>query len=307
VIDPEAPSRLALGEVEAPRPQRSEALVRVKAISLNRGEVRRAGSAEAGATIGWDIAGVVEAPAEDGSGPALGTRVVGMLASGAWAERIALPTNALAPLPDAVTDAQAACLPVAGVTALRALEHGGLLSGKRVLITGASGGVGQFALQIANAAGALTVGSVRQQRSEACAREMGAHEVVVGDDLEAARQHGPFDLVVESVGGDSLAQALTMLAPAATCVALGASASGQSTINVSAFYLTGGATLYGFILFYEHARNPIGRDLGRLVALVAAGTLRVPVALEASWERVGQVAQQLTDRAFTGKAVLYVD
>jgi NADPH:quinone reductase len=307
VVDPNALARLALGEVEEPQPQRNEALVRVTAISLNRGEVRRAQTAEAGSTIGWDIAGVIERPAANGSGPAAGTRVVGMLGTGAWAERVAVPTNAMAPLPDAVTDAQAACLPVAGLTALRALEHGGLLVGKRVLITGASGGVGQFALQIAHRSGAIVVGTARQTRSEGAAREMGADEVVVGDDIEGARRFGPYDLVVESVGGQSLGQAMSMLAPEATCVTLGVSGGTETTFSVGQFYLTGGATLYGFILFHEHARNPVAGDLARLAAMVADGSLRVPITLEAPWTRIGEVAQQLTDRAFTGKAVLYVE
>ena len=101
--------------------------MRVAAISLNRGEVRRAMSAEAGWRPGWDLAGTVERAARDGSGPPSGSRVVGFLASGAWAEAAAVPTRALAVLPDAVTFVQAATLPVAGLTALYALEQAALL------------------------------------------------------------------------------------------------------------------------------------------------------------------------------------
>src|SRR5437868_6423871 len=101
-----------------------------------------------------------------------------MLNPGAWAEVVAVPTSILAEIPESVSFAQAATLPIAGLTALWALEHGGLLLDRLVLITGASGGVGQFACQLARQAGARITGVVRQQGNAAAAREAGAHEVV---------------------------------------------------------------------------------------------------------------------------------
>src|SRR5207302_7521683 len=111
---------------------------------------------------GWDLAGIVENEAADGSGPRTGSRVVGMLNPGAWAEVVAVPTSILAEIPESVSFAQAATLPVAGLTALWALEHGGLLLDRLVLITGASGGVGHFACQITRKAGAPYIGDDRQ-------------------------------------------------------------------------------------------------------------------------------------------------
>ena len=107
VVSPEAQGRLAIRGVAEPVPDRAEALVRVRAISLNRGEVRRAGMAAAGWRPGWDLAGEVERAAADGSGPRVGARVVGLLPEGAWAERVAVPTHALAELPEKVTFSQA--------------------------------------------------------------------------------------------------------------------------------------------------------------------------------------------------------
>src|SRR5579884_1768931 len=115
VVDPSVKGRLALQEVASPTPLPSEALVRVAAISLNLGEVRRSTTAEAGWQPGWDFAGTVEQQAADGSGPRRGARVVGVLSVGAWAEVIAVPTPMLAELPDTVTFSQAATLPVAGL------------------------------------------------------------------------------------------------------------------------------------------------------------------------------------------------
>src|SRR5919107_1043210 len=114
VVDAGSKARLSLAEVGEPEPGPSESLVRVAAVSLNRGEVRRAEAAEPGFRPGWDLAGTVERPAPDA--PAEGTRVVGFLPSGAWGELIAVPTNALAELPDGVSFEEAATLPVAGPT-----------------------------------------------------------------------------------------------------------------------------------------------------------------------------------------------
>lgn len=307
LVSPSSPGRLGLGTVERPAPLPNQALIRIAAFSLNRGEVRRAASATSGSPIGWDLAGTVEEPAADGSGPPGGARVVAMRPNGAWAEYAAVQTNRCAELPDEVSFAQAATLPVAGLTALRALEKGGLLLERRVLITGASGGVGQFACQIARDAGAFVVGSVRQDRSAAVAREAGAHEVITGDDLSLAKEFSPYHLVVETVGGASLATALTMLAHDATCVSLGVSGGAEATINVGGFYLTGGASIYGFILFYEDEKMPVGADLARLVRLVAQGKLKTPISLEDTWDHVGETAQKLTERQYTGKAVLHVE
>src|ERR1700722_1384022 len=142
VADHDSPERLVIRPMPLAPAYRDEVTVRVNAISLNRGEVNRAVRvAEPGWRPGWDFAGVVEETAPDGSGPANGARVVGMLPSGAWAERIRVPTNAVAALPDEVTDAQAATLPVAGLTALHGLRQGGLLLGRKVLIDGASGAI----------------------------------------------------------------------------------------------------------------------------------------------------------------------
>lgn len=306
VTDPATPERLVLREVDAPGALPSEVLVRVRAISLNRGEVRNAMAATASGRPGWDLAGVVEQAAADGSGPRQGARVVGMLNPGAWAELVAVPTNSLAELPENVSFAQAATLPVAGLTALYALEKGGGLVERRVLVTGASGGVGLFAVELARLMGAQVVGSFRQRGSEAEVRHAGAHEVVIGDDLSPAKAFGPYDLILESVGGASLGTALNLLAPQGTCVLFGMSAGGDATFNPGGFFRTGGASLYGFIIFDEVKRKPASQGLARLARLVADGRLHPRISVEAPWTQVAEVARQLMDRGYPGKAVLYV-
>jgi NADPH:quinone reductase-like Zn-dependent oxidoreductase len=307
VVEVGSPNRLVLREVEEASPAPSEALIRVAAVSLNRGEVRRAATtSQDGFRPGWDVAGTVKRAAEDGSGPPEGTRVVGLLEAGAWAELAAVPTRSLAALPEGVSFAQAATLPVAGLTALYALEKGGGLLGKNVLITGASGGVGLFACRLARMAGAHVVGLIRSADREALVREAGAHAVVAGNDVSAAREHGPYDLVLESVGGEVLAGTLAMLATGGTCVSLGVSAGAESTFDVRSFYFTGGATLYGFFIFYEVLARPASEGLVRLLRLVTEGTLQPHIELEVPWEEIGDVAGRLVDRDYAGKAVLHV-
>lgn len=306
VVDPDAPARLALGEKDEPTPAPSEALVRVAAISLNRGEVRRAQGAEAGFYPGWDLAGTVEKAAANGSGPPEGSRVVGLMNPGAWAELVAVPTDSLAELPEEVSFEEAATLPVAGLTALYTLEKGGGLLGRRVLVTGASGGVGPFALQLARDAGARVVALVRREENVGPARENGAHEVAIGEGAGAAREFGPFDLILDSLGGEPLGEAMGLLATGGTCVSFGPSAGTETTFDVSSFYATGGASLYGFILFHEVRTKPASAGLARLAALVAEGKLKPNISVEDSWTNVGKVARRLLDRGYTGKAVLRV-
>lgn len=308
VVDPAAQARLRLGDVPMPTPQAHEALVRVAAVSLNRGEVRRSQAAAAGWRPGWDFAGVVERAAADGSGPKEGTRVVGLLRMGAWAEVVAAPTEAIAPIPDGVDFTQAACLPVAGLTALHALEKGGLLLGRSVLITGASGGVGHLAVQLARASGAFVVGAARQESHRDEVVRAGAHEVAIGDDLAAsARRWAPYHLVLESVGGKSLTAALSMLREESTCVTFGSSGGAEVTFDVSEFYPLSSARLMGFLLFHELRREPASVGLSRLLTLVADGRLKPHVAVEGDWEQVGELAGRLMERAYTGKAVLHLN
>ena len=301
---------LVIEEVGAGRVAAShEAVVRTEAISLNQGEVRRALEPTANGTRpGWDFAGVVEYAAANGEGPRAGERVVGFLEEGAWCERVVAPATSLAVLPDGVSGSVAASLPVAGLTALYALAEGELLVGKRVLVNGASGGVGHLAVQLGRAAGAHVVAAVRRSEQVAPARRDGAHAVVVTEDLSEAASEGPYDLILELAGGDALGRALGMLSAAGVCVSFGNSSRMQTSFDVFDFFIPHGRTrLVGFYLLPVLRREPASIGLGRLLSAVAAGYLRPRIEVEAPWTEVAEIATRFVGREITGKAVLHVE
>jgi NADPH:quinone reductase-like Zn-dependent oxidoreductase len=230
--------------------------------------------------------------------------VAGLLPEGAWAARVAAPSHAIAELPAAVTFSQASTLPVAGLTALYGLSKGGLLVGRRVLITGASGGVGDFAIQLARLAGAHVTANLRRPDAAEAVRRHGAHEVFVGEEIPA----GPkYDLILESVGGRTLGSALAALARGGTCVTFGVSAGAEVTFDPRQVFGIGRAVLYGLTLFNELDANPASAGLRRLADLVAAGQLVPTISVERPWGEIADVAEALQERRFSGKAVLMID
>ncbi len=289
VVDPTAPDAVRLTDVADPV-ARDGVLVEVRHAALNHGDLddARSGRVPPGAVLGSDVAGVVLW----GGAFAPGTRVVG-LARGAFAERAVLRADSLVEVPADVDLAQAAALPVAGVAALRALRAAGTLLGKRVLVTGASGGVGRFAVRLASMAGAYVIASVG---SLARGAGLGADEVVVG-------VHGvgaPVDVVLDNVGGPQLVAAWDVLAAGGSLQSVGWT-SGEPAVFPPYSTIGPAKSLTSFV-----NAGPVAGDLADLVRLVEAGELAVEIGWRGPLDRFADAAAALRARTVTGKAVLDV-
>ena len=265
------PEVLTLSELEDPKVGPGEILVDVRAAGVNPVDwkVLSGGLDPLMTTIfpvipGWDVAGVVTAVGLDVPEFSVGDAVMAYarkdwVQAGSFAEKMTVPVRAAARKPDSLSFAQAAALPLAGLTAYQSLHRLGLTAGQTVLVHGANGGVGSFAVQIAAAAGARVIGTA-SPRSHERVRGLGAEPVAYGDGLEErVRALAPdgVDLVVDYVGG-VLEQTLAVLAPGGR----------HGSIADGSVADAGGTYLWV---------RPDAADLDALSALVESGELRVDV------------------------------
>ncbi|WP_419993048.1 zinc-binding dehydrogenase [Streptomyces boninensis] len=306
VVDHSAPAHLALGDVPDPIPAPNEALVRVEAASLNYGEVKTAHdpAAVAGEVIGWDAAGTVLKAAADGSGPAAGTRVVTVGVTG-WAQLRAVPATRLGVVPDGADLGAISTIPVAGLTALHVLRRLGQLVARRVMITGATGGVGRYAVQLAARAGAEVVAISRDPARAEELRELGAHEVLA----DPAAVGRPVYGVLDNVGGRQLVDAFAAVEAHGSLVSVGRSSGADSVFPHTALQGNEGRhdrSIRTFFLYGEPDTD-FSADLTWLAAEVAEGRLDPGITWRGPWTRYAEPAERLLAGQLRGKAVLEID
>ncbi|MEU1116068.1 MULTISPECIES: zinc-binding dehydrogenase [unclassified Streptomyces] len=297
VVDHSEAGPVRFADVDEPVPSAGEALVEIRHIGLNFGELNYVDQWPAGAVHGHDAAGIVVRAASDGSGPPEGTRVAVGMAPHAWAERVAVGPASLGTVPKSVDLADAAALGIAGVTPFRVLRTRSLLA-RNVLITGASGGVGHFAVQLAALAGARVTALVGSPERTAGLRELGADKVLT----DLAETGDRFDLVLDTVGGPLVAQAWSSLAEGGTLHLVGYSSGQETTFPSGALFGFGeprSMATYGDM-------TPTGGELTDLLGLMAAGRLSAPVGLRGHWHEVGDAVQALFARKVHGKVILDV-
>lgn len=233
------PDVLQLKEIDLPEPGPEDLLVKVHTVSVNPADwYRMAGIPllirlkeglfrPSKQVVGCDVAGTVTAVGADVTRFKVGDAVFGDISHGGFAEYACAKADLFAHMPDNVTFEQAAATPVAGLTALQGLrDKGGIQAGMQVLINGASGGVGTFAVQIAKAYGA-TVTAVCSTRNVEMVRGLGADQVIDYQDEDFREADATYDLIFDAVGNVSAGQYKRLLKHGGTGVIVGINTAGD--------------------------------------------------------------------------------
>ncbi|GAC1578275.1 MAG: zinc-binding dehydrogenase [Candidatus Dormibacteria bacterium] len=250
-------------------------------------------------------------PGTEGVGRVAGRMVlihgggVGVRRDGLYAERAAVPADAVLDLPEGIDPVQAATLPVAGRTAWR-LSHdfGRVEPGQTLVVLGASGGVGSLVIQLAKHEGARVVAHTGSADKAGWLDELGADEVIVGSAAEIAprlRELAP-EVVLDPLGGDYTAAGLAALAPHGRLVLFGTSACPTGTIDLRELYRKA-ATLTSYAGIIEPAAEARAA-VARVLAEVVAGRLRVPIEDTLPLERGAEAHHRILERTVRGKLVL---
>lgn len=304
IVDHSARHGLRLGEAPDPVPEAHQALVAVHAASINFGDlVDNVQLAADGTVPGWEASGVVIRAAADGSGPQAGTPVATFGWTGGWAELRAVDTTLLSDVPEDADYGALATVPIAGVSALAALDRIGPTLGRRIMVTGASGGVGRYAVQLARFGGAhVTAVTGNLDKHGETLRKLGAHEVFSSPD----QSEGPLDGVVDTVGGATLVQSFQLLGRDGTLVALGHVTDEPETFPAGALTSRPGQDNRSIRTFFMPEATDFAQGLHWLTRLVASGTIDPGIAWRGDWADVDTAIDLLHARRLSGKAVLEV-
>ncbi|MGD9695470.1 MAG: zinc-binding dehydrogenase [Thermoleophilia bacterium] len=294
----DADAGIVLADVPTPEPAADEVLIAVEAYSVNRGEVHLLAAPRPGWRPGQDVVGRVLQAAADGGGPREGERVVGHAMQGGWAPVVPVPASAATVLPDSVPSTVASTLVVGGLTVLRLLRRAGALAGTRVLVTGASGGVGHGLAELAIGSGAEVVAVARTPERGELLRGFGASTVERVEDAA-----GPFDVVFESVGGETLVAAVAAVRRGGRVLLFGQA--GGEPARLGFGQLFNEAIVEGFV-YWGADGGDIAGDLALLVRLVETGRLHPPIGVVEDWRRTPEVLVDLRDRRVRGNAVLTI-
>jgi NADPH2:quinone reductase len=250
-------------------------------------------------TVGGEASGLVDGRPVLVTGAGLGST-----RDGVWAGAANVPETALVPLPDGVGLEVAAAMGVVGLTAWHTLHLAEVRPGDRVLILGASGGVGLTAVSLAVAMGATVCAQTGNSGKAEAIRRQGAHEVVVTDASGLAAALGDWSpsVVIDGLGGGFTSAALSALASHGRLVLFGTSTGSTSTLELQPLYRRG-LRLFGYGgLTLSDAERRAG--LAEALTAVADGRMRIPIDRTIPLEQVNEAFRLIGDRALTGKVVL---
>ena len=286
------PEMLRIEDLPTPEPADGQVLIRVRAASVNPidWKIRRGiSSKQLPAVLGNDISGTIERSRADGF--AEGEDVFGFAPSGGYAEFAVAPVAAIAKKPPGVSHDQAAAIPVSGLTAWQALfDRGGLQSGQTLLVAGAAGGVGHFAVQLGKHAGAHVIGT-GSARNREFVRSLGAEQSVDYTSEDVAEAVSGADVVFDTVGGETTETLVPAVAEGGTIVVIaGAPPEAEAAER--------GARAELLIMSMS------AEQLAKIAELVAAGEVKVEIAGTFSLSQVAQ-AHELREAGHTrGKLIL---
>lgn len=284
--------RLVAVEAESPRPGPDEAVVDVSASSVNRGELALLRVRDEGWAPGQDVAGTVVQAAADGSGPKAGSRVVGLAEQGAWSQQVIVRAGRLAVVPPEVSLETAASLPMVGLTALRTLRLLGSIAGRRVLVTGASGGVGRLQVQLARLSGAEVI-------AVSSAERLPGASMIVSDPKDSVPVHAALD----GVGGPVLAGVISKLLPGSPIVVFGTSSGEPTPLTIYDFIGHENVTLHTYFS-YAADQNKDAEDLAFLLQLTATGALQSSIAERFALPHAAEAVERLRSGGVGGKIIL---
>lgn len=312
----DGPSSLQVVDVGEPVPGPGQVLVDVHAagvafpdLLLSRGEYQL--KPPPPFVPGSEIAGtVVSAP--EGSGFAVGDRVAGFCMLGGFAERVVCPVDGLYRLPDAVTFAQGAALPMNYLTVEFALlRRGRLTAPDTVLVHGAAGGIGTAALQLIRWRGARSIAVVSQPDKMETARAAGADDVVLASGfLEQVKEltgGRGVDIVVDPVGGDRFTDSLRSLATEGRLLVIGFAAGEIPTVRVNRLLLNN-IDVVGVAWGAYALAQPgyLAQQWATLAPGIESGALRPPIGARYPLEGAGQALDDVDHRRAAGKIVLEI-
>ncbi|MBX7097901.1 MAG: NAD(P)H-quinone oxidoreductase [Myxococcaceae bacterium] len=313
----DGPSSLELAEVAEPRPGPDEVLIAVRAVGLNRADLLQClGLYPAPPGVPADVPGLEFAGEVLELGAAVtevrvGDRVMGLVAGGAYAERLVTPATELLRIPAGLDFSSAAAIPEAFATAFDALVlQGGLAAGQSALIHAAGSGVGTAAVQLVGALGAVAIGTSRTESKLERAKGLGlAHGVLLQDgwvdQVRALSGGAGVNVVLDLVGGEHFAGTLEACAPRATVMVVGLTAGPSAEIPLRAV-LSKRLRIIGTTL---RSRGPVERRAltaaltERVLPLFASGALRPVVSARASFEDIAAALQGLARNDTFGKVV----
>jgi NADPH2:quinone reductase len=278
-------------DVPDPQIRPRQVLVRVKAASINRGDLGRREGSYRGVTaaaalpliLGWDVSGVVEQVGSEVTGRSVGQKVVATLPQGGYAELAAVSAAGTVPFPGNLSFEEAASIPIVFLTAWFALlKVANLQRSETALVHSAGSGVGMAGIQVARYAGArvITTSSSRQKLDKA--KELGADEVINYRERDFVEEvmkltgGGGVNVVLDGVGGETLSRSIAALAPLGRLVTVGNTAGAPTTIDPGLLFQRT-LTLHGFTLAGQMVRGGVMPELARIMELFGEGKLRTAV------------------------------